>query len=64
MNVEKVLRIFESFAEADAADEKARSAMTPEERVEVFLAIQQRGFPDGVDQRLARVCQVLELKQS
>ena len=62
--MEKVVRIFGSFEEADEADRRAREAMTPEERVEVFLAIQQRGLPNGVDERLARVCRVLTLEQS
>jgi hypothetical protein len=58
------VHIFNSFAEADAADQRRRLAMTAEERVEVFLAIQQRGYSDASDQRLARVCRVLELQQS
>lgn len=62
--MEKVVRILNSFAEADAADERDRLSMTPQERVEIFLAIQQRGYPDAANQRLARVCRVLELKQS
>jgi len=62
--VENVVRVFKSLEEADAADDKARREMTPEERALVFLAIQQRGFPDGADQRLARVCRVVELERS
>ena len=62
--MDKVVRIFQSFQEADEANDRERRAMTPEERVEVFLAIQQRALPNGVDERLARVCRVLNLEQS
>jgi hypothetical protein len=62
--MDKVVRIFQSFQEADEANDRERRAMTPEERVEVFLAIQQRVLPNGVDERLARVCRVLNLEQS
>ena len=62
--MEKVVRIFKTFAEADAADEEARRNLTPEERVEIFLAIQQRGAPNATEQRLARVCRVLKLAPS
>lgn len=62
--MDKVVRIFESFQKADAADVRQRQSMTPEERVEVFLAIQQRSFPNAADERLARVYRVLTLEQS
>lgn len=62
--MEKVVRIFQSFEDADKANIRERRAMTPEERVEVFLAIQQRSFRDGADERLARVYRVLSLEQS
>ena len=62
--MEKVVRIFQSFDEADEADVRERQCMTPEERVEVFLAIQQRGFRNAADERLARVYRVLTLEQS
>jgi hypothetical protein len=62
--VEKVVRIFESFEKADEADVRERQSMTPEERVEVFLAIQQRAFRNAADERLAPVYRVLTLEQS
>ena len=62
--VEKVVRIFQTFEQADEAVRRERQSMTPEERVEVFLAIQQRGYRNGTDERLARVCRVLTLEQS
>jgi hypothetical protein len=62
--MEKVVRIFRSWEEADAADVEERLSMTPEERVEIFLTIQKWGFEDASQQRLERVCRVLELEQS
>jgi hypothetical protein len=62
--MEKVVRVFPSFEEADEADVRVRQSMTPEERVEVFLGIQQRGFRNAADERLARVYRVLTLEQS
>lgn len=62
--MEKVVRIFQSFEKADEADLRDRLAMTPEERVEVFLGIQQRTFRNAADERLARVYRVLTLEQS
>jgi len=61
--MEKVVRIFQSFEEADESDVRQRLSMTPEERVEVFLRIQQRGFKDAADERLARVYRVLTLEE-
>ena len=62
--MEEVVRIFNSFAEADAADASRRRGMTPEERVEIFLVIQQRGATDAAEPRLAPVYRVLELERS
>jgi hypothetical protein len=61
--MESVVRIFKTFAEADAADQQARCEMTPQERVEIFLVLQQRGAPDAAEPRLAPVCRVLKLAQ-
>ncbi len=62
--MEKVVRIFKSFAEADATDDRSLRAMTPQQRVDIFFAIQQRGYLDASDESLARVCRVLKLEQS
>jgi hypothetical protein len=61
--MEKVVHIFQSLESADDADRRQRQSMTPEQRVEVFLGIQQRGFLNAADERLARVCRVLTLEQ-
>jgi flagellar motility protein MotE (MotC chaperone) len=63
-DVEKIVRIYKSFEEADAADVLARSRMTPQERVAIFFAIRERTCPDAAGQGLARVCRVLKLEQS
>lgn len=62
--MEKVVRVFRSFQEADEATALERQMMTPEERVAAFFAIQQRSFRHGADERLERVCRVLTLEQS
>lgn len=61
--MEKVVQKFRSFAEADAAELARRRAMSPQERVAEFFEIQRRGFPDGVEPRLAPVCRVLKLER-
>ncbi len=55
MLMEKVVRIFKSFDEADAADSLARSRISPQERVDIFFAIRERAYPDAVNQEFARV---------
>ena len=62
--MEKEIRIFESFEAADAADAETRAQMSPQERVDIFLALRERADPDAFKQRLARVHRVLELEQS
>ena len=64
LNMEKTIRIFRSFEEADEANLRERHSMTPEERVEVFLRIQQRAFLNASDERLARVNRVLTVERS
>jgi hypothetical protein len=62
--VEKVVRIFNSFEEADAADVLTRVRMTPQQRVDIFCELRERANPDAFEQGLARVYRVLELEQS
>jgi len=59
-----VAKVFHSFEAADAADALVRSQMDPQERVAIFFAIRDRAHPDAAEQRLARVCRVLELERS
>jgi len=62
--VEKVVRVFDSFEEADAADAICRERMTPQQRARIFFELRERAHPDAFKQRLARVYRVLELERS
>jgi hypothetical protein len=60
--VEKVVRVFDSFEEADAADALSRAHMTPQQRTAIFFELRERAHPDAFKQRLARVYRVIELE--
>ena len=62
--MEKVIRVFASFEEADAADALSRVQMTPQQRVDIFFELRERATPDAFKQGLARVYRVLELERS
>jgi len=62
--VERVVRVFASFEEADAADTLSRAQMTPQQRAAIFFELRERAHPDAFKQRLARVYRVLELERS
>ena len=61
--MEKIVRVFASFEEADAADTLSRAQMTPQQRAAMFFELRERAHPDAVKQRLARVYRVLELER-
>ncbi len=60
-DVEKTVRIFDSFKDADQADARADAALTPEQRLKIVLELRDRRHPDAAEQRLARVSRVVEL---
>ena len=62
--MEKTVRVFDSFAEADQADALADAALTPEERLKIVIELRDRRHPDAAEQGLARVSRVTELEQS
>ena len=62
--MERTARVFHSFEEADQATGRERRSMTPEQRVEVLLALQQSAYRNASDERLTRVYRVLKLEQS
>jgi hypothetical protein len=62
--MERVVRVFESFEDADQADALARSRLTPQQRVDMFFEIRERAREDAAEPRLERVCRVLNLEQS
>jgi hypothetical protein len=47
--MEKVVRVFSSFADADDADSLARAAMTPQQRVNIFFELRERAHPDAFE---------------
>jgi hypothetical protein len=61
--VEKTVRIFNSFEEAEAADVQERAQMSPQQRVDIFCALRERHNPDAFEQGFARVYRVLEREQ-
>lgn len=64
MAVEKKVRIFPNFKEADEADTRAYANLTPEERLRITLELRHRHHPDAATQRLARVCRIIKLERS
>ena len=62
--MEKAIRVFASFEEADAADALSRAQLTPQQRVDIFFELRERANPDAFKQGLARVYRVLELERS
>ena len=62
--VEKVVRVFDSFEEADTADAIARRQMTPQQRAAIVFELRERAHPDAFKQGFARVYRVLELERS
>jgi hypothetical protein len=62
--VEKVVRIFNSFEEADAAGVVSRAQMSPQQRVDIFCELRERANPDAFKQGFARVYRVLKLEHS
>ncbi|MGA3095649.1 MAG: hypothetical protein ABSF25_04265 [Bryobacteraceae bacterium] len=62
--MEKVVRIFSSFEDADEADARDDAAMSPEERLKILLELRDRRHPDAAEQGLARVSRVVELERS
>ena len=64
MIVEKVVSVFDTFEEADAADALSRAQMTPKQRVGIFFELRERAHPDAFKQGFARVYRVLELERS
>ena len=62
--MEKVVRVFDTFEEADAADALSRAQMTPSQRADIFFELRERAHPDAFKQGIARVYRVLELERS
>jgi len=48
--MEKVIRVFHSLEETDAADARARAQMTPQQRADIFFDLRERAHPDAFKQ--------------
>lgn len=62
--MEKAVRVFASFQDADEADACQDTAMSSEERLNILIELRDRRHPDAAEQRLARVYRVVELERS
>ena len=62
--MEKVVRVFKSFEEADAADVAEDLRLTPEERIAVVLELRERMYPDAAEQGFARVYRITQRERS
>jgi hypothetical protein len=64
VSVEKRVRVFASFQDADEADALIDAAMSCEERLNALIELRDSRHPDATEQRLARVSRVVELERS
>lgn len=64
--MQKVLKVFNSFEEADRADDEYYASLSPQERVDILLDLvaAYRESLGETGQRLERVYRVVELSQS
>jgi len=63
LGVEKVARIFSSFAEADKADRESYLSFTPEQRLEILCDLIASSYPDITERKIERVCRVIKLQE-
>ncbi len=62
--VERTARKFGSFEDADQAGVREDAALSPDQRLKILIELRDRRHPDAADQRLARVCRIIELERS
>ncbi|MFN7923409.1 MAG: hypothetical protein U0Q16_25125 [Bryobacteraceae bacterium] len=62
--LEKVIRVFHGFAEAEVAELAEDQSMTPEQRIELMLELRERFEPNSSQQALERVFRVTRLERS
>jgi hypothetical protein len=64
--MEKVLKVFRSFEEADQSDDEYYASLTPQERVDILLDMiaAYRESLGETSERLERVYRVIELSES
>ena len=61
--MEKVARIFRSFAEAEKSDAEYYRSFTPEQRLEMLFDMIQTYQAHESEQRLKRVCRIVKLQE-
>ncbi|MGA3028401.1 MAG: hypothetical protein ABSF98_26950 [Bryobacteraceae bacterium] len=61
--MEKTVRVFASFADADEADARDDASMSPEQRLNILIELRDQRHPDAAEQGLARVSRVVELER-
>ena len=61
--MEKTIRVFKSFEDAEAADKEYYRSLSPAERVEILLILRDQYSPydDELTQGFERVCRIIEL---
>ena len=62
--MDKVVRVFHSFEDADAADAHEDAAMSPQDRLQILIDLRTLRHPDAAEQGLTRVARVVELERS
>jgi hypothetical protein len=64
--VERVARVFSTFADADEADDEFYATLTPEARLGILLELieRERSALGQVAERFERVHRIVELEQS
>ena len=60
--MEKIARVFHSFAEAEKAELEYYRSLTPEQRLEILFDMVHAQQPDESQQRLERVCRIIKLQ--
>jgi len=64
VTVEKKVRIFSSFKDAEESDVREDMAMSPDESIRIVIELRDRRHPDAAKQGLARVCRLIKREQS
>lgn len=61
--MEKVIRIFNSFAEAERSDYEFYQSLTPQQRLEMVFDIVANAYPDEIKRRSERVYRITKLEE-
>lgn len=61
--MEKTVRIFTNFADAEAADIEEDMRMNPEQRISIVLDLQKRIYPSAAEQGFEKVCRITQFQR-